>query len=280
MSTDLLLYQGTLLVYLAATVLYLVDVIRQRPQAGLMSRLALLAGFVLHSATLLTLLLALGYTPVTNLPQALGFFAWAVVGVFLLFQLRYRLAVLGAFVAGLGCILLAVGELLGGSSPVRQLPPILHHWLFPVHVVLAFLGDAMFALAFAAGIMYLVQERMLKSKSFNALYYRLPSLDQLDRINYACLTWGFPLLTLGMITGSIWADIAWGSYWNWDPKQTWGLVTWLLYAAMLHGRLTVGWRGRRAAIFAIIGFLALMFSFLGVNLLMHGQHAFSSFQGG
>jgi cytochrome c-type biogenesis protein CcsB len=93
------------------------------------------------------------------------------------------------------------------------------------------------------------------------------------------LTFGFPLMTMGIISGAIWANSAWGGYWRWDPKETWALITWFLYAALLHGRLTIGWRGRRAAIFAIIGFLCLLFTFLGVNLLLSGEHSFRALGG-
>jgi cytochrome c-type biogenesis protein CcsB len=148
-----------------------------------------------------------------------------------------------------------------------------------VHVTLAFLGYAVFAIAFIAGIMYLLQERRVKRKKFSPLYFRLPSLDTLDSINYKCLTFGFPLMTMGIISGAVWANSAWGGYWRWDPKETWALITWFLYAALLHGRLTIGWRGRRAAIFAIIGFLCLLFTFLGVNLLLTGEHSFKALQG-
>ena len=127
--------------------------------------------------------------------------------------------------------------------------------------------------------MYLLQERMLKSKKFSGLFYRLPSLDTLDSMNYKCLTFGFPLMTMGIISGAIWANSAWGGYWRWDPKETWALITWFLYAALLHGRLTIGWRGRRAAIFAIIGFCFLLFSFFGVNLFLSAEHSFNKFTG-
>ena len=93
-------------------------------------------------------------------------------------------------------------------------------------------------------------------------------------MNYRCLALGFPLLTLGIISGSVWAEYAWGSYWNWDPKQTWSLITWLVYAALLHGRLTLGWRGRRAAILSILGFSIMLFTFVGVNLILKGAHNF------
>jgi len=172
--------------------------------------------------------------------------------------------------------------MIGGTVAPRQpvaINPVLDSWWFPIHVTLAFLGHAIFAVAGIAGIMYLLQERMLKSKKFSALFYRLPSLDVLDSINYKCLTFGFPLMTMGIISGAIWANSAWGGYWRWDPKETWALITWFLYAALLHGRLTVGWRGRRAAIFAIIGFLSLLFTFFGVNLFLSGVHSFSDFAG-
>jgi cytochrome c-type biogenesis protein CcsB len=109
-----------------------------------------------------------------------------------------------------------------------------------------------------------------------AITKRLPPLKVLDDLNYQALKFGFPLLTLGIITGAVWANYAWGRYWDWDPKETWSLITWLLYAALLHQRLTVGWRGRKAAIMAIIGFLAVLFTFLGVNLLLSGLHAYSN----
>ena len=132
------------------------------------------------------------------------------------------------------------------------MPALQSRWLY-VHTTLAFLGDAFFVIAFAGGVLYLVQERQLKRRHPGAFYHRLPSLDLLDRVNYRSLTIGFPLLTLGIITGAIWAENAWGSYWQWDPKETWSLITWFIYAALVHARLTVGWRGRKAAWLSIVG---------------------------
>ena len=219
----------------------------------------------------------LGHTPVTTLNESLSFFSWCLVLIFLIFDLRYRLAVLGAFSS-----VLALMTMLGsGFAPkaVEPLNPALNSWWFPLHVTLAFLGNAAFAMAFAAGVMYLLQDRMLKSKRFSPLYYRLPSLDTLDNINYRALSFGFPLMTLGIISGAAWAESVWGTYWSWDPKETWALLTWFVYAALLHGRLSIGWRGRRAALFAIIGFACLVFTFLGVNLLLGGQHTFDALLG-
>jgi cytochrome c-type biogenesis protein CcsB len=277
MNSDILLFKITLLFYSVATVLYLIDVATRHEKAGKIARWILLGGFGIHCATLVTRYVETGYTPVANLYESFSFFAWAVVLIFLLFDLRYRLTVLGAFVCPLALVMMLAGSAV--SPTIKGINPALHSWWFPVHVTLAFLGDAVFAVAAVAGIMYLMQERMLKSKKFSALYYRLPSLEILDNINYRCLTLGFPLMTMGIISGAIWANSAWGTYWSWDPKETWALITWFLYAALLHGRLTVGWRGRRAAIFAIIGFVSLLFTFLGVNLLLSGLHSFRSLQG-
>ncbi len=280
MSVNILLFKITLILYSVSTVLYLVDVVRRKEKAGKtgkMARWILLGGFVLHCATLLVRYFEAGYTPVANLHESLSFFAWTLVGIFLLFDVRYRMTVLGAFSCPLAVILMLVGST--ATTTIKEVNPALDSWWFPVHVTLAFLGNAVFTVAFIAGVMYLLQERMLKSKKFSALYYRLPSLDVLDSINYKCLSIGFPLMTMGIISGAVWANSAWGGYWRWDPKETWALITWFLYAALLHGRLTIGWRGRRAAIFAIIGFLCLLFTFLGVNLLLSDLHSFKAMQG-
>ena len=277
MTVDILLFRTTLLVYFIATLLYLIGVITRREQLGRGAKWILAGGFAVHCLTLGARWLATGLTPAASLYEALSFFAWALVGTYLLFDLRYRIAALGAFVCPLALVLM-----IGGSAAPKQVPavnPVLDSWWFPVHVTLAFLGYAVFAVAAMAGVMYLLQERRLKGKKFSGLFYRLPSLDILDSINYKCLSFGFPLMTMGIISGAIWGNTAWGGYWRWDPKETGALVVWFLYAALLHGRLTVGWRGRRAAIFAILGFLCLLFTFLGVNLLLGGQHTFKSFTG-
>jgi cytochrome c-type biogenesis protein CcsB len=280
MSINILLFNVTLLLYLVATILFLVEVSSRHIKTAGIARWILWGGFVSHCAALLFRFIEVGHTPVASLYESLSFFAWALVGAFIVFDLRYRLAVLGAFVCPLAVVLMLVGSavIIGGVEPQQPNPVLQSKW-FPVHVTFAFLGYAVFGIAFAAGIMYLLQERMLKSKRFSALYYKLPALDTLDSINYKCLSFGFPLMTLGIISGAVWANSAWGGYWRWDPKETWALITWFWYAALLHGRLSIGWRGRRAAIFAIIGFVALVFSFLGVNLLLDGAHTFKSMRG-
>jgi cytochrome c-type biogenesis protein CcsB len=157
---------------------------------------------------------------------------------------------------------------------MEPLSPVLQSYWLGIHTVLAFMGDAAFALAFGIGLMYLIQEHFVKSKHIGGLFRKLPNLQTLDEINYRLITIGFPLLTLAIISGALWAENAWGSYWRWDPKEVWSLISWFIYASVLHLRLTAGWRGKRAAILSIIGFFAVLFTFFGVNLLLKGLHSF------
>jgi cytochrome c-type biogenesis protein CcsB len=130
---------------------------------------------------------------------------------------------------------------------------------------LAFISYAAFTIAFGVAVIYLIQRRFLKTKHLGGLFRMLPPLETLDEISYRCLAVGFPLLTVAIISGAIWSEKALGSYWSWDPKQTWSLITWLIYAALLHGRLTIGWRGKRAALLSIIGFMVLLLTFFGMR---------------
>ncbi len=157
---------------------------------------------------------------------------------------------------------------------ITAISPVLKSYWFGIHVVLAFLADAAFAMACGIGIMYLIQERHVKSKNINSLFLKLPSLQVLDEINYHLITLGFSLLSLGIITGIIWANTAWGSYWRWDPKEVWSLITWVIYALVLQLRLTLGWRGKKAAILSVRGFAIVIFAFFGVTLILKGRHVF------
>jgi cytochrome c-type biogenesis protein CcsB len=271
------LLKTTAVFYLAGALFSLYFIITLREKGARLGRMFLFIGVILHLGGFASRYAAAGYTPVTSLFESLSFFAMTIVGVFLVIETRYNLRTLGSFVAPIAFAFSLFAAFLPGE--VKELAPQLDSWWLPVHVTLLFIGNAVFAVAFGAGIMYLLQEKQVKRKRMGAIFKRLPSLDILDDINSRCLTVGFPLLTLGIITGSIWAQSAWGSYWSWDPKETWSLITWLLYAALLHARLTAGWRGRKAAIMAIVGFGAVLFTFLGVNLLLPGLHSYSSLSG-
>jgi len=265
------------LLYLIGTLAYLVYIFSLKGSLSKAALVAVSVGFASQTLAILTRYVEAGYTPVTNLYESLSFFAWMIVGILLIATLKYKVKVLGSFLTPIALILMLFAFAL--PKEILPLAPVLKSFWHPFHVIFAFLGNAIFALTFCCGVMYLIQEHQLKSKKMGPITKRLPPLNLLDDLSYQSLKYGFPLLTLGIITGAAWAEYAWGRYWSWDPKETWSLITWLLYAALLHQRLTVGWRGRKAAIMAIAGFLAILFTFLGVNLLLPGLHTYSKWQG-
>jgi cytochrome c-type biogenesis protein CcsB len=162
----------------------------------------------------------------------------------------------------------------GVNSKIQPLLPALKsNWLI-AHVVTCFIGYAAFAVSFGISILYITRES--KRDISGSAHSLLPDLRQLDEINYQMVLFGFLWLSLGIITGSVWADLAWGAYWSWDPKETWSLITWLIYAALLHARTMKGWRGNRVAWLSIIGFGCVLFTYFGVNFLLGGLHSYAN----
>jgi cytochrome c-type biogenesis protein CcsB len=270
---NLTFYYVAVFFYTLGTISHLTYIVSLRDLFSKIGAGLLSVGFTLHTTALIFRYYEAGYLPITNLYESFSFFAWAIMLVYIVVHYRYQIRVLGAFVAPIALILLIIGLTL--PKDIFPLHPALKSFWLPFHAIFAFLGNAVFALAFCTGIMYLIQERQIKSRKKGVFLMRLPSLEVLDELNHRSLTLGFPLLTVGMITGSVWASFAWGSYWSWDPKETWSLITWFLYAALLHQRLAIGWRGKKAATMAIIGFLAVLFTFLGVNLVLSGLHSYA-----
>jgi cytochrome c-type biogenesis protein CcsB len=272
-----LLFKLALFLILLATGGFIVYIIKQQKTVYTWSYRILVAGFVCHTLFLAHQYYSLGAAPVLSLKSALSFFSWTIIGAYLIFQLRFKLMVLGSFIAPLAAFLMIISSTIPGMEVVVK--PIYRSMWLTIHVSTLFMGNGMFAITFVAAIMYLIQEHQIKRKRLGSFYSRLPSLETLDSINYYALMYGFPLLTVGMITGSIYAQYALGSYWRWDPKEVWSLITWLFYAALLHERVAVGWRGRKAAIMSIICFLILIFTFIGVSLWMSDYHSFRSIEG-
>ena len=156
----------------------------------------------------------------------------------------------------------------------QAIPPALKSQWLTFHVITAMFAYGAFAISFGLGLMYLLKGRALAKSSHKTS--RLPSLEFLDELSYKIVGFAFPLLTLCIITGAIWANYAWGTYWSWDPKETWSLITWIIYAGYLHARLMYGWKGKRAAWMAVFGFLAVLFTFFGVNYFLPGLHSYAS----
>jgi len=157
------------------------------------------------------------------------------------------------------------------SSKISPLIPALKsNWLI-AHVITCFLGYAGFAVAFGFSIMYFVKP---KNSDSTSIFAKLPSLDLIDEMTYQMVVFGFLFLTIGIITGAVWANSAWGTYWSWDPKETWSLITWIVYAVFMHLRMMRGWQGKNLAWVSIIGFMAVMFTYFGVNFLLSGLHSY------
>jgi cytochrome c-type biogenesis protein CcsB len=258
------------LCYCIGTVGYLVYLVRERDVIHRISWPILLIGALAHMTAIVQHSYSLGYLAVANSQEALSFFALALVATYLLAQIQLNLRILGSFVSPLAVFFMILSSLLPGDIVPRS--GIFGSIWVGVHVTALFLANAFFGLAFCAAIMYLLQESHIKRKNFGTLYMRLPSLDRLDQINYLCLIVGFPLMTIGLLTGFAYAGTVWHSIWTWDPKEIAASITWFIYALLLHERLAVGWRGRRAAWLAIFGFSAILITFLGVNLFMQGHH--------
>jgi cytochrome c-type biogenesis protein CcsB len=275
------LFNVTTLSYLVSMVIFFVFLGSRNKTIGLSGSIAAYVGFLVQTAAIglrwkESYDIGHGHAPLSNLYESVIFFAWTIILIFALIDYRYKYRAIGAFVVPFAFLGMAWAQ-LGLNSGIEPLVPALQsNWLL-YHVVTCFLGYAAFAVACGVSIMYLMKSRSevgdgnAKAGGILALF---PSMKVLDDLNYKAIMVGFPLLTLGIVTGAAWADYAWGSYWSWDPKETWSLIVWFIYAAFLHARITRGWVGKRAAILSIIGFIATIFCYLGVNLLLSGLHSY------
>ena len=209
--------------------------------------------------------MGIGHAPLSNLYESLIFFAWALALALIVIRWRYKADLV--VLVGLPIVFLIMASTFLLDDTIKPLIPALQsNWLV-AHVFTCFLGYACFAISFvASGLLILGQ-------SSDAAGRRLPAGRLLDEIVYKSVLVGFPMLTIGIITGAAWADYAWGSYWSWDPKETWSLVTWFVYAAFLHARFARGWSGNRTALLSLLGFVAVLFTYFGVNYLP-GLHSY------
>ena len=217
-----------------------------------------------------------GHAPLTNLYESLTFFAMTIGIIYLIIEWRYSNRRIGAVVMPLVCLALAFAALKVPGKDIQPLIPALKsNWLI-AHVLTVFVGYAAFLIAFGISAMYLffsIRSDQASDNPGNTKKTR--DMQYLDELIYQLSMFGFLFLTVGIITGAVWANSAWGRYWGWDPKETWSLVTWLIYAALLHLRMMRGWRGMRIALISIIGFAAVLFTYFGVNYLP-GLHSYGA----
>jgi ABC-type transport system involved in cytochrome c biogenesis permease subunit len=254
-------FNVALLLYFVSLIVHAVHLISRRDGVEKAGRVFIFAGLIANMISIILRWQAAGRPPFTNMYESMVFFAWSIAAVYLMFSFSYRVKQIGFFVSLLLLFTMGIASLL--NPDIEPLVPALQSNWLTIHVVTCFLGYAGFAISFVASIYYLAATRSGSA-----------GIERIDELSYRSVGFGFLFLTLGIITGSVWANTAWGSYWSWDPKETWSLITWLVYAIFLHQRLR-GWKGKRSAWISIIGFTAVIFTYFGVNYLLSGLHSYA-----
>jgi cytochrome c-type biogenesis protein CcsB len=267
------IFTAAFILYIGSALLYLAYLYSKRETLAKTGSAVALSGLLLHTLALILRTVESGHAPFTNMYESLSFLAWATVLACLVTEWKFKVRKPGAYL-----LLIVIALMALASSPLMPksaaplVPALQSYWLW-LHVSVTLLGEAFFAVAFITSIMYLRAEA--REKKGRALKSSLTA-ERLDSISYRTVSVGFPLFTLGgLVFGMVWAYKAWGSYWSWDPKEVWSLITWFVFALYLHTRIVMGWKGRRSATIAIIGFLAALFTYFGVNYLLAGLHSYA-----
>jgi ABC-type transport system involved in cytochrome c biogenesis permease subunit len=246
--TEQTLFTIAFVIYILAAFFYLAVVFSRNEKWAKPGLSLAVAGLVLHTAALILRTFESGHAPFTNMYESLSFLSWAIVLAFVIINNAVRIPRVGPYL-----MLIVVALVALASSPLMPknatplVPALQSYWLW-LHVSVTLLGEAFFAVAFVSSILYLRADSEEKK-------------EKMDSVSYRSVAVGFPLFTLGgLIFGMVWAYKAWGTYWSWDPKEVWSLITWLVFALYLHTRIVMGWKGKRSAVIAIVGFLAALFT--------------------
>lgn len=264
------LFMIVMLLYFASMILYFIFITVKKDSVARIAVIIQICGLILHTAAIILRGIGAGHLPMTNQYEFATFFAWGLCLVSLIFILRFRFQVLGAFSAPV--TFLIIGYAAMQSREVHALMPALRSNWLGFHVSTAIIAYGAFGVSFVLSIVFLLREKMPENGFWDQ---HIPDREKLDMISYRSVALGFLFLTFTIITGAIWAERAWGSYWSWDPKETWSLVTWITYAIYLHLRIRNGWKGKSAAIFAVAGFICVMFTYIGVNTFLPGIHSYA-----
>lgn len=237
-------------------------------------------GWLLHLGAIVSRGAAVHRLPWGNMYEFTLALAFTAVTAFLVMMARQPARYLGVFVMAPVVLALGIAVLVLYVAPAPLVPALHSYWL-AIHVTAAIIATGVFTVATAATFMFLVADRYAVAQAagrpvrFSALARIMPSADVLDRTAYRAYAFAFPIWTFAVIAGAIWAEYAWGHYWQWDPKETWAFITWVVYAGYLHARATAGWRGRKAAYVALFGFATILFNFFVVNIFITGVHSYA-----
>ncbi len=253
----------TFILYIVAAFFYLAFLFTRKESRAQAGAVVAVIGLAAHTAALVVRTIESGHAPFTNMYESISFLSWAFVLAFLLIDRKFKIPKIGPYL-----LLIVIGLMALASSPLMPkeatplVPALQSYWLW-LHVSVTLLGEAFFAVAFIACLMYLATSEPAKK-------------EQMDNVSYRSVAVGFPLFTLGgLVFGMVWAYRAWGTYWSWDPKEVWSLITWFVFALYLHTRIVLGWKGKRSAIIVILGFLAALFTYFGVSYLLKGLHSYA-----
>ena len=270
LQVENVLFTIVMLLYFAAMILYFIFIAVQKE---MISRIAIIiqgVGFVLHTAALICRGIGAGRLPMTNQYEFATSFAWGICLVSLIFILKFHFPVLGTFASPV--MFLIIGYAAMQSKDVHELMPALKSNWLGFHVSTAIIAYGSFGVSFVLALIFLLREKISKG---GFLDRHIPDKEKLDLISYRSIALGLLFLTFTIITGAIWAERSCGSYWSWDPKETLSLITWIVYAIYLHLRIRKGYEGKAAAIFAAIGFVCVMFTYIGVNTFLPGIHSYA-----
>jgi len=274
--TEPKMFLAAFILYILAAVLYLFFLLLKKESAARNGYVLAAAGAVLHTLALILRVFVSGHAPFTNMYESLSFLAWASIAAYLVLERAFAIRKIGPFL-----LLLVIALMALASSPLMPkeaaplVPALQSYWLW-LHVSVTLIGEAFFAVGTLASLLYLAAERRERKGTARKGEKDEKASAHYDAVSYRVIAIGFPLFTLGgLVFGMVWAYKAWGSYWSWDPKEVWTLITWFIYGLYLHTRIVMGWKGRRSALIAVIAFLAALFTFFGVNYLLVGLHSYA-----
>lgn len=259
------LFFAALACYLLATIAEFAFVAFKKDWTGRASWYVFLLGFALNTAYLVCRGVVAGRLPLSNQFEFSTAFAWGIALVYIVLRLRFAADWVSAIAMPTAFLVLSYAALL--PKEITELMPALRSAWFGLHIGSAVFSYAAFAISGCVGLVYLIKLKKGEAEDSAALV-------QMDYMSYRLIALGFLLLTVVILSGCIWAEQAWSSFWSWDPKETWALITWIVYAIYLHQRLRLKWKGKNMALFAAVSVVVVVFTFIGVNTLLPGLHSY------
>lgn len=273
-QTSSTLFVGATIIYFLAVLGYFFYLAYKNESIAVIATGLSILGLLIHTGSIGVRWAVSGHTPISDMYEYSSMFAYFVVLCYLVVQTSTKNKTIGGFALGVAFLLMGLAKQFY-KDPTPLVPALQSYWL-EIHVITMVISSGTLGVAFLFALLYYLKDRQIKRLGEErGLLAKLPAINALDNLSYRTTAFGFPLWTIGIVAGAIWAEQAWGRYWGWDPKETWSFITWLIYAGYLHARITAGWRGRSAAILSAIGFAAVVFTFYAVNLWISGLHSYA-----